>query len=109
MREANYDDERWQGIRKVVLETTGGKCRRCGADADDCHHSTYASAGTDTEWLDCIPLCHDCHRFVHGLSTYDPAHEQPTCVDCGWDEEVTLTEDDEPICRECLRHRNTPD
>jgi hypothetical protein len=32
----------------------------------------------------------------------------PLCSTCGWDAEM-LTENDEPICRECLRQRHMPD
>ena len=46
---------------------------------EHCHHKTYDSLG-DEPLSDLEGLCGDCHAFVHGKATYDPAHT-PTLVE----------------------------
>jgi len=108
----------WQGIRTKTLKLSRGRCQRCGELADDCHHVTYRSIGHEVPGVDVVALCRDCHEFLSGRSTYDPAakppeteeptREPPPCVGCGCDAE-DLTEEEEPICKDCLWKRHAPD
>jgi hypothetical protein len=113
--------EHWHRVQKHVYARSGGRCERCKKnDMDHVHHNHYYSLWHELEDPTSVKgLCADCHAFVHGLSTYDPLSPEPPdpdgpaapvpkCVDCGQDEEVTLTENGEPICRDCLRERNMP-
>jgi len=82
------------------------------------HHTHYYSLWHELEdQTSVIGVCVECHAFLHGYSTYDPAaempdekpnREEPTCLDCGWIAEV-MTEDKEPLCKDCWRKRCEPD
>lgn len=107
----------WQGKRTKTLRLSKGRCQRCGDLADDCHHTTYKSLGHEVPGVNVIAVCRPCHDFLEGLSTFDPAatppddeppHEPPPCVECGRVAEA-MTDDEEPICRDCLRERCEPD
>lgn len=122
MNRGQYEDylatRHWQRVRTKTLKLSEGRCQRCGELADDCHHTTYRSIGHEVPGVDVIAVCRECHDFLSGLSTYDPAakppdEEEPTrdpppCVDCGWASE-TVTEDEEPICWDCMQKRHEPD
>ncbi len=98
--------EHWHEVQKVVYERNGGNCERChNNDIQHVHHAHYHSLWHELDDpTSVIGVCAECHLYLHGKSTYDPAAPQPACVDCGWDAEC-LTEDEQPICRGCLRGR----
>ena len=73
----------WARVVETTTRMAGGNCVRCGADGDDCHHTTYRSLWHEVAGVNVVLLCRPCHEFVHGRSTYDPAAPRPTCVDCG--------------------------
>jgi hypothetical protein len=111
--------EHWHGVQKVVYGRNGGRCERCDTnDMEHIHHVHYCSLWHELEDpTSVMGVCAECHGFLHGHSTYDPAaevpdeeptHEQPTCADCGWVAEA-MTDDEEPICKDCWRQRYESD
>ena len=64
--------EKWQILRKKVLETWGEKCAICGVNTKklDCHEVWEFNTKSSTQNLkDIIPLCKNCHAVKHiGLS-----------------------------------------
>lgn len=64
--------EKWQIIRKKVIETWGEKCAICALVTKklDCHEVWKFHTHTHTQSLvDIIPLCKNCHAVKHiGLS-----------------------------------------
>lgn len=55
----------WQEIRSQALEASGGKCERCGANADHVHHKTYENFGNEN-LHELEALCVPCHHAEHG-------------------------------------------
>ena len=107
--------EHWQRVRRKTLEWTEGRCIRCGALADDCHHTTYRSLGHEARG-DVIPVCSDCHKFLSGRSSYDPTAEEPTfpqetpqpdCQQCRMPAEIEV--EGQPWCRSCYAQVAAPD
>ena len=87
--------DHWQGLRNKVLERCGGICERCRHKfADDVHHTPQAYRDLRHENpVDLQALCSDCHLYVSGRSSFDPAAPEPTCVDCG--DPAQLLDEDE--------------
>jgi hypothetical protein len=55
----------WKDIRAKAMEDAGGKCARCGNDADQVHHTEYsfeALRGDCPKSL--VALCRGCHKFI---------------------------------------------
>ena len=110
--------EHWHGVQKVVYKRNKGMCERCDMSRmEHVHHYHYYSMWHELEDpTSVVGVCAECHSFLHGRSTYDPAAEMPdkepeqeelTCK-CGWIAEH-LTDDGEPICKDCLRQRYEPE
>jgi len=59
------DSEHWQSFRKLVMEFWSWKCCVCPQPAKDVHHNTYLRVGQE-ELTDCVALCRQCHKKVHG-------------------------------------------
>ncbi len=57
--------EHWQTFRLEVLTFWFNKCCLCSDAARDVHHNTYKSLGQEA-LTDCVPLCRECHKRVHG-------------------------------------------
>jgi ssDNA-binding Zn-finger/Zn-ribbon topoisomerase 1 len=56
----------WRKRRHARLQTTGGRCERCGKAVllVDVHHMNYDRLGEERD-TDLEVLCRDCHRIVH--------------------------------------------
>jgi hypothetical protein len=96
---------------QVVAETTrlaDGKCVRCGANGDDCHHKHYLSIGREIPGVDVILVCRKCHQDLHGLSGDNEAAkaENKLCREC---HEAEAQVCDHPsghwLCHSCLKMR----
>lgn len=57
--------DHWQTFRVEVLEFWEFKCCLCSDQARDVHHRTYVRLGME-RLCDCVALCRDCHKRVHG-------------------------------------------
>ena len=68
----------WAQVVEATTRLTGGRCVRCGADGDDCHHLHYHSLGREIPGVDVILLCRKCHKAAH----LDSAAEVVLCHDC---------------------------
>jgi hypothetical protein len=110
--------DHWHEVQQVVYARNGGRCERCGRnDIDHVHHVHYFSIWHELDDPDSVMgLCADCHSYLHGRSTYDPAAEEeepsepgdrPDCDRCPMPAEVE--HDGEPLCRECLAKIMSPD
>ena len=72
------NSEEWKQKRSKVRRRARGWCERCkvGARAD-VHHLTYERVGHE-ELTDLVAVCRECHEFLHGLRSKDPAAERYT-------------------------------
>ena len=63
------EEQRWQHVRRVVLQRDELRCRDCGESADrrelDVHHLIRRSDGGRDEASNCITLCDGCHAARH--------------------------------------------
>lgn len=61
-----HESEDWKQQRQKCLESRGGKCNCCEAEASTAHHANYSrwSRGDD-ELTDLVPLCGGCHVKEH--------------------------------------------
>jgi hypothetical protein len=108
----------WQQVQRVVYARNGGRCERCDRnDMEHVHHVHYFSIWHELEDpTSVIGLCADCHTYLHGRSSYDPAAEeppygdrdrpQPDCERCGMPAEIEV--DGKPWCRECYSKIMSP-
>lgn len=79
----------WQEHRQRTFARDGHRCCRCVRTAHDmgqglhCHHLHYRNVFQE-KLCDLMTLCHECHDFVHGRLSPDPADRQrdawDTCV-----------------------------
>ncbi len=68
-REVYLKSEAWKRKRYVVLRRDNWKCRYCGGEANQVHHTRYAKYNIGKEpieWL--VSVCKTCHDSIHGLS-----------------------------------------
>ena len=58
--------DKWQFIRKQVLERFNHKCCICKCDgANEVHHVFYRENISETQPGDCVILCHKHHKLFH--------------------------------------------
>ena len=61
----------WEKAKKACFERDEGKCRRCGREAQDCHHlKAKKMGGSGDEELkyglaNLVSLCRECHSWIH--------------------------------------------
>jgi hypothetical protein len=95
----------WAQVVETTTRLAGGKCRRCPADGDDCHHVHYRTLWHETPGVDVILLCRKCHEAAHGRSGGETS-EAGLCRDCGQNEAMVI---DYPsghrLCMDCLKWR----
>ena len=63
--QAYLDSELWAEIREKVLERDGERCRLCGKQAGQVHHTSYARevlTGQDLHRL--AAICGGCHLYI---------------------------------------------
>ena len=115
--ETYLDTQHWHAVKQVVYRRNGGRCERCDRnDMEHVHHVHYFSIWHELEDLaSVIGVCADCHKFLSGRSSYDPAAEepcvaeetpQPDCERCGMPAEVEP--DGKPMCRGCYAEIMSP-
>ncbi|MGY5851469.1 HNH endonuclease [Salegentibacter sp. F14] len=57
--------DKWQEIRKLVLERDDYKCRKCNIKpATAVHHLTYNNVGNE-KLSELISICDECHEEIH--------------------------------------------
>jgi 5-methylcytosine-specific restriction endonuclease McrA len=82
-----YNSKEWRHLRKEVLDEYKHECQDCKGKgyytkADTVHHQQYvrkhprfALSKTytfkDKEYINLVPLCHDCHEIRHGYRVKD--------------------------------------
>lgn len=67
------DSTKWRTKRTHIRRRARGWCERCGWQRRvDVHHLTYERLGQELPG-DLIAVCEECHQFLHGKSSYDPA------------------------------------
>ena len=60
------EGDHWKRFRQQVLEFWNWKCCLCPSSKKlEVHHNTYDRLGRE-RLSDCVCLCHECHRKVHG-------------------------------------------
>ena len=90
----------WARVRAHVKGRSDGQCERCGADMDAVHHLHYRSLWHELDDTKCVlGVCADCHAYLHGRSSHDPAVVRPKCS-CCWDPS-DVTYDGSPMCKAC--------
>lgn len=57
--------DRWKELRLLRLEKDNFKCRDCGNEANEVHHTSYNNINTPWEIHEIISLCHNCHERRH--------------------------------------------
>jgi 5-methylcytosine-specific restriction endonuclease McrA len=57
---------RYRAVRAEAMQSTRGRCARCGAPASEVHHRCYPPWGTFDVVENLEPLCHRCHCDEHG-------------------------------------------
>lgn len=64
----------WWAKRNAVMERARGLCERCGREAEQVHHLTYARK-YDERLDDLLAICGRCHNAIHNpvASTPEPA------------------------------------
>lgn len=77
MTKAEYQkylaSRRWAQKREAIRRRSGNTCERClERPMDAVHHLTYEHIGHEP-LADLIAICDDCHQFLSGKSTHDPA------------------------------------
>lgn len=88
-----YNSKYWRSLRKEVLNDYKHECQQCKSrgfytKANHVHHvqyvrmhpryalsKTYIFKGK--EYINLIPLCHNCHEEVHGYRQKDKDKEKP--------------------------------
>jgi len=61
----------WEKAKKACFERDEGKCRRCGREAQDCHHRKLKGMGGTADPVlkyglaNLISLCRSCHNWIH--------------------------------------------
>ena len=66
MRESTFTLKNKEAILKII----GSKCRECGKDVEEIHHTSYNLPNHSNKELKeyckyLIPLCRDCHKKLH--------------------------------------------
>ena len=60
----------YEALRTKLPELLGRKCRRCGSSNNiEYHHIKPLSMGGSNDLENLIPLCVDCHDYVHSGKT----------------------------------------
>lgn len=63
----------WALLKNAVNERSKGGCERCGIGKHEAtHHLTYERIGKES-LDDLVGICEDCHEYLSGKSTEDPA------------------------------------
>ena len=52
--------------RQIAMQTTGGRCVRCGKPATEVHHKDYCRWGMFDPPSVLMPVCHACHCVIEG-------------------------------------------
>ena len=67
MEYENYlKSKEWKRKSRHIKRKHNGKCMLCFAPAKVVHHLTYDRVYLEDE-RDLIPLCNNCHNFIHRL------------------------------------------
>lgn len=106
MNKAEYEvyraGEHWASVVEATTRLVGGRCKRCGADGEDCHHLHYRTLGREIPGVDVILLCRECHETAH----CEPTTKRSQCRDCQVKEAQVC---DHPsghwLCLDCLAWR----
>jgi hypothetical protein len=106
MNKAEYEEYRatphWAQVVEATTQLAGGKCVRCPADGDDCHHLHYRTLWHEKPGIDVILLCRKCHEAAHS----EPTAKRNLCRDCQIKEATVC---DHPcghwLCMDCLKWR----
>lgn len=64
--EAYLQSDDWKRKSDYIKRKHHYKCVLCDKPSKVVHHLTYIRIYLEDE-RDLIPLCHECHQFVHGL------------------------------------------
>lgn len=97
--------QHWAQVVEATRRLAGGRCERCPADGDDCHHLHYRTLWHETPGVDVILLCRDCHEAAHGLDG-EPTAKSNLCYDCQSAEgEVVDYPCGHWVCLPCLKWR----
>lgn len=65
---SNYlNTNHWNNTRKKLFDLKGHVCDFCGKDKPKMivHHIRYSNLGHENIDMDLIPLCEECHKFIH--------------------------------------------
>jgi hypothetical protein len=66
----------WALLKKQVRARSGGKCEHCRvAEGTETHHTTYIRKYRE-KLEDLMHVCRECHEFLSGHGTVDPALRQ---------------------------------
>lgn len=80
------ESPKWAANRETRRLMDGGRCVRCRSeDHLQCHHLHYRLLGREEVdgYRSIVTVCRDCHRYIHGRSSRDPA--QTTTLRELWD------------------------
>jgi len=66
-RAAYMQSPEWWRKRAYIKNKYNGKCALCFNPATDVHHLTYRHIFLEDE-RDLIPLCRNCHSYIHGFT-----------------------------------------
>jgi hypothetical protein len=67
----------WGLLKAAVRERCDGQCERCyDGPYQETHHVTYERIGHE-QIADLLAVCSPCHRFLSGVSNYDPIPQEP--------------------------------
>lgn len=62
---AFYKTAYWKLMREAIFQRDSYKCRRCGKEAEQVHHLSYAHRGRDHFFPEqLVSVCHKCHGLV---------------------------------------------
>lgn len=63
--QAYLQSDLWVGIRKRAMDAVNGKCRLCGKDGSQVHHTEYSLATLRGDTIKTmVVLCAGCHHFI---------------------------------------------
>ena len=89
-REKYLSSDDWAEKRKLVM-VPGARCVRCSRRATDAHHLRYKNL-VDVTSRDLVPLCRDCHKYVHSAIKAGIIGKQHTIHDIRGTKEEKLSD-----------------
>jgi hypothetical protein len=74
-REEYLKSDEWKNLRNLIMSTSPN-CQCCGGVSSDVHHMVYRNI-VDITINDLIPVCRNCHEYIHQAIDDDYISQDP--------------------------------